>query len=98
NVTEFFRDRDAFLFLRNTILPAILERARTRGRQLRLWSAGCSTGEEAYSLVIAVAELLASELAQWNVRVFATDVDEEAVAFARRGIYKTAVLGALSAS
>ncbi len=96
NVTEFFRDRDAFLFLRHTILPAVLEKGRARGRQLRLWSAGCSTGEEAYSLVIAVAELLGSELAQWNVRVFATDVDEEAVAYARRGIYTHAVLGALS--
>jgi two-component system CheB/CheR fusion protein len=96
NVTEFFRDRDAFLFLRNTVLPELVERGRQRGRQLRFWSAGCSTGEEAYSLVIAVAELLGSELAQWNVRVFATDVDEDAVAYARRGLYPENVLGALS--
>jgi two-component system CheB/CheR fusion protein len=96
NVTEFFRDRDAFLFLRNTVLPDIVERGRKRGRQLRFWSAGCSTGEEAYSLVIALAELLGPELAQWNLRVFATDVDEEAVAYARRGLYPENVLGALS--
>ena len=96
NVTEFFRDRDAFFFLRNTVLPDIVERGRKRGRQLRFWSAGCSTGEEAYSLVIALAELLGPELAQWNIRVFATDVDEEAVAYARRGLYPENVLGALS--
>ncbi len=96
NVTEFFRDRDAFLFLRNTVLPDIVERARKNGRQLRFWSAGCSTGEEAYSLVISLADLLGAELAQWNVRVFATDVDEEAVAFARRGLYPPNVLGAIS--
>jgi len=96
NVTEFFRDRDAFLFLRNTVLPDIVERSRNNGRQLRFWSAGCSTGEEAYSLVISLAELLGAELAQWSVRVFATDVDEEAVAYARRGLYPQNVLGALS--
>jgi two-component system CheB/CheR fusion protein len=96
NVTEFFRDRDAFLFLRNTVLPELVERGRKRGRQLRFWSAGCSTGEEAYSLVIALAEILGPELAQWNIRVFATDVDEEAVAYARRGLYPENVLGALS--
>jgi len=96
NVTEFFRDRDAFLFLRNTVLPDLVERGRSRGRQLRLWSAGCSTGEEAYSLLIGVAEVLGPELAQWNIRVFATDVDEEAMAYARRGLYPENVLGALS--
>jgi len=96
NVTEFFRDRDAFLFLRNTVLPDIVERARHNGRQLRFWSAGCSTGEEAYSLVISLADLLGAELAQWSVRVFATDVDEEAVAYARRGLYPENVLGAVS--
>jgi len=96
NVTEFFRDRDAFLFLRNTVLPELVERGRKRGRQLRFWSAGCSTGEEAYSLVIGLAEILGPELAQWNIRVFATDVDEEAVAYARRGLYPENVLGALS--
>jgi two-component system, chemotaxis family, CheB/CheR fusion protein len=96
NVTEFFRDREAFLFLRNAVLPEIVQRGRKRGRQLRFWSAGCSTGEEAYSLVMAVAEVLGPELPQWNVRVFATDVDDDAVAYARRGLYPENVLGAVS--
>jgi two-component system CheB/CheR fusion protein len=96
NVTEFFRDRDAFLFLRNSVLPDLIERARKHGRVLRLWSAGCSTGEEAYSLVISLADRLGPELPQWNVKVFATDGDEEAVAYARRGLYPENVLGGLS--
>jgi two-component system CheB/CheR fusion protein len=96
NVTEFFRDRDAFLFLRNSVLPELIERARKHGRVLRLWSAGCSTGEEAYSLVISLADRLGPELPQWNVKVFATDGDEEAVAYARRGLYPENVLGGLS--
>lgn len=86
-VTEFFRDPGAFHFLRDTALPEIVERARTRGRTLRLWSAGCATGEEAYSLILTVADLLGPELPEWNVRVFATDLDAQAVAFARRGLY-----------
>jgi two-component system CheB/CheR fusion protein len=86
-VTEFFRDPEAFLFLRNTVLPEIVERARGNGRRLRLWSAGCATGEEAYSLVLTVADLLGRELPEWNVKVFATDLDAQAIAFARRGLY-----------
>jgi two-component system CheB/CheR fusion protein len=92
NVTEFFRDSDAFLFLRNTVIPDVIVRARSQGRTLRFWSAGCSTGEEAFSLVMTVADLLGDEIADWNVRVFATDVDEQAVAFARRGLYPTNVV------
>jgi len=95
NVTEFFRDPEAFLFLRNAVLPQLVERGRAHGRALRLWSAGCSTGEEAYSLVITLADLLGAELPEWNVKVFATDVDEQAIAFARRGLYPPNVLGGL---
>src|SRR5262249_20778271 len=86
---------DAFLFLRNSVLPELIERGRQRGRAMRLWSAGCSTGEEAYSLVITLADLLGNEQPEWNIKVFATDVDEQAVAFARRGLYPPNVLGSL---
>jgi two-component system, chemotaxis family, CheB/CheR fusion protein len=61
-----------------------------------IWSAGCATGEEAYSLAILVAELLGEEESQFSVRIFATDLDAEAVAFARRGIYPASALAALS--
>jgi two-component system CheB/CheR fusion protein len=93
---EFFRDPELFGYLRETILPDLVARARSRGAELRLWSAGCATGEEAYSLAILLAEVLGEELDRFTVRLFATDLDEEAVQFARRGIYPQAALGAVS--
>lgn len=91
-VTEFFRDADLFTHLRDRILSQLIAEARANGYELRLWSAGCATGEEAYSLAILVADLLGDELAQFNVRIFATDLDSEAITFARRGIYPAAAL------
>jgi two-component system CheB/CheR fusion protein len=90
NVTEFFRDPEVFRVLREQGLPDLLAYARTHGGTLRCWSAGCATGEEAYSLAMLVAEALGSELEQFQVRIFATDVDPEAIAFARRGVYPLA--------
>jgi two-component system CheB/CheR fusion protein len=93
-VTEFFRDADLFDFLRHQLLPTLVTSARSRGRELRIWSAGCATGEEAYSLAILVAEALGPEILSFTVRIFATDLDSEAIAYARRGIYPaTAVSG-----
>jgi two-component system CheB/CheR fusion protein len=86
-VTEFFRDAEAFEFIREGVLPVLIERARLRGRVLRLWSAGCATGEEPYSLAIMVAELLGTELPDWNVKIFATDLDEASITYARHGLY-----------
>lgn len=95
-VTEFFRDKELFEYLGGEVMPHLIEEAREQGNQLRLWSAGCATGEEAYSLAILVAEALGDELGRFSVRIFATDLDEEAVAFARRGIYSTQALANLS--
>jgi two-component system CheB/CheR fusion protein len=86
-VTEFFRDRDLFDQLRETVIPQLIADARERDNELRVWSAGCATGEEAYSLAILIADALGDELDAFNVRIFATDVDGEAIAFARRGVY-----------
>ncbi len=91
-VTEFFRDRELFDFLRDELIPELIEKARTQGNQLRIWSAGCATGEEPYSLAILISEALGNELEHFNVRIFATDLDEEAVDFARRGLYPGAAL------
>ncbi|HZS91056.1 MAG TPA: chemotaxis protein CheB [Chloroflexota bacterium] len=96
-VTEFFRDPAVFDYLRTQVLPEVIARARTNGNELRLWSAGCATGEEAYSLAILVADILGEELEQFSVRIFATDLDAEAIAFARRGVYPAAALAALPA-
>lgn len=95
NVTHFFRDPELFDFLRDQILSELMHEARNRGEDLRIWSAGCSTGEEAYSLSIMVSELLAEKEPGLNVRIFATDLDDEAVAFARRGFYSAHALSGL---
>ena len=95
-VTEFFRDPALFDALRDEVLPEMLTRATRRGdRELRLWSAGCATGEEAYSLAILIAEALGPALEEYTVRVFATDLDADAVAHARRGLYPPTALAAL---
>src|SRR5207253_7092780 len=60
-VTDFFRDGDLFAYLREQSLPGLIEHAGGRGIELRLWSAGCATGEEAYSLAILASELLGDD-------------------------------------
>jgi two-component system CheB/CheR fusion protein len=92
NVTQFFRDADAFAYLKSDVLPKLIARARERDRSLRFWAAGCATGEEAYSLAMLIADLLGSELSNWSVKVFATDLDEAAITFARRGLYSNNLL------
>ena len=94
-VTEFFRDQPVWEYLRERVLPGLIDAARTEGRELRFWSAGCATGEEAYSLAILASEALGGALSSVDVRVFATDADPEAIAFARRGLYPAAALAHL---
>jgi len=92
NVTRFFRDASLFAHLRDHLLPELIARARDDTRELRLWSAGCATGEEAYSLAILIADLLGDEREAPGVRIFATDLDDDALAFARRGVYPASAL------
>jgi two-component system, chemotaxis family, CheB/CheR fusion protein len=96
-VTQFFRDRDLFNHLRDIVVPQLIADARGRERELRFWSAGCATGEEAYSLAMLVADALGDEVDQFNVRIFATDVDGDAITFARRGVYPAAAVSELPA-
>lgn len=91
-VTEFFRDPKVFDHLRDHTLPTLIDEARAHGRPLRLWSAGCATGEEAYSLAITVAEAVGDAAPALDVRIFATDIDTAAISFARRGLYPAAAL------
>ncbi|MBV8148617.1 MAG: hypothetical protein JO092_05975, partial [Candidatus Eremiobacteraeota bacterium] len=86
-VTGFFRDAALFNYLRETVFPEIIAEAREKQHELRIWSAGCATGEEAYSLAILLAELLGDALNDVRIRIFATDLDIQAIAFARRGLY-----------
>jgi two-component system, chemotaxis family, CheB/CheR fusion protein len=92
NVTQFFRDPDAFAYLRSDILPNLITQARERDRVLRFWTAGCASGEEPYSLAMLLTDLLGAELSEWSVKIFATDLDEAAISFARRGLYSENLL------
>ena len=87
NVTEFFRDASLFEAFHHDVLPKLIDDAAREQRDLRIWSAGCSTGEEAYSLAILCAAILKETKSSVGIRIFATDLDEQALAFARRGIY-----------
>jgi two-component system, chemotaxis family, CheB/CheR fusion protein len=91
-VTEFFRDPDLFAYLRETVVPDLITQSRKRGNELRIWSAGTATGEEAYSLAIVLSEALGNAMEHFSVRIFATDADADAIAFARRGIYPASAL------
>lgn len=96
-VTGFFRDPEAYKVLKTDIIPELIERGRENGRILRIWSAGCATGEEAYSLAVLFADQLGPEFPEWSVKVFATDLAADAIAFARRGLYPENVLTDLPA-
>lgn len=86
NVTEFFRDLGAWEALHTSVLPSMLQRLKP-GESFRAWSAACASGEEAYSLAILVSDLLREKLSDYDIKIYATDVDEEALTIARRGEY-----------
>jgi two-component system CheB/CheR fusion protein len=86
NVTSFFRDKAGFEYLTSNILPRIVLRQQPAD-PIRVWVPACSTGEEAYSLVICLLEALGTNASDASVQVFGTDVDAEAIAVARRGFY-----------
>lgn len=85
NVTEFMRDKTPFIYFMKVILPEIAERKRKVGSNiLRFWSAGCSCGEEPYSIAICVLEALGKD---WNISIYATDIDEKCLEVAKEGFY-----------
>jgi len=84
NVTSFFRDPDAWDYLRTEILPQVLE--ASNGGVLRVWSAGCSAGQEAYSIAMLLHEEMGSSFRE-RVKIYATDIDEDALNHARQASY-----------
>jgi len=84
-VTQFFRDKEAFEALKDS-LKHLLD-AKRPGESIRVWIAGCASGEEAYSIAIMLSEILGSRIGEHSVQVFATDIDENAIETARKGIY-----------
>jgi two-component system CheB/CheR fusion protein len=89
NVTGFFRDPEAWDYLREEVIPALLAE-RSPEEPIRVWSAGCAGGQEAYSLAIAFADAIGVEAFRQRVKIYATDVDEEALAQARHAAYTPA--------
>ena len=86
NVSRFFRDKEAWDFVAAEIVPRIVERAGETG-PIRIWSAGCATGEEAYTLVMLLCEALGEPRFKEQVKIYATDADDGALAQARLGAY-----------
>ncbi|MFL5390815.1 MAG: CheR family methyltransferase [Myxococcales bacterium] len=85
-VTSFFRDKDTWDELSKRVIPQMLAEKRP-GEEIRAWCAGCATGEEAFSLALTLAEVLGPSFTNQDVKVFGTDVDEKAIAFARHAHY-----------
>jgi two-component system CheB/CheR fusion protein len=87
NVTEFFRDPEVFEALNTIVFPRITQPRRNDRRQVRIWVPGCSTGEEVYSIAIALLEYLGDRSDETSIQIFATDLSESALEKARSGIY-----------
>jgi two-component system, chemotaxis family, CheB/CheR fusion protein len=86
NVTSFFRDPEAWATIASDMIPSILA-SKSEGQPIRIWSAGCASGEEAYTLAILFAEALGESDFHRQVKIYATDVDDGALATARQGAY-----------
>ncbi|MEH1880863.1 CheR family methyltransferase [Nostoc sp.] len=86
NVTTFFRDSSAWEYIGEQILPNLIKNKKT-SEQIRIWSAGCASGEEAYTLAMLTGEILGVEEFRQRVKIYATDVDEDALKHARLALY-----------
>ena len=93
NVTSFFRDVEAWAYLCEELLPALL--ARREGQPIRVGSAGCASGEEAYTVAMVLAEAMGIEEFRDRVKIYATDVDEEALSQARTAAWRSAPVAAV---
>ncbi|UFS69600.1 chemotaxis protein CheR [Geomonas sp. RF6] len=85
--TYFLRDAESYRVLQEELLPELLEARRQGEKRLTIWSAGCSTGEEAYSIAILLERLI-PDLKEWDIRLCATDLNREALEKAQRGVYR----------
>jgi PAS domain S-box-containing protein len=90
SVTNFFRDPAVWQRVEETVVPRLLERKRGTDEHLRVWVPGCATGEEAYTVAMILADAVAGRPGAPNIQIFATDLDEDAIAKARNGYYNAA--------
>jgi two-component system CheB/CheR fusion protein len=96
-VTEFFRDPVIFDNLKEKVFPVLLKN-KPENETIRVWAAGCSTGEEAYTLLMCLYEFLGDKIPAYKIQVFATDISEIAISKARTGIYTRTEADGISAS
>jgi two-component system CheB/CheR fusion protein len=89
-VTNFFRDTEAFKVLEETVIPAIFT-GKPTGSIIRVWTPGCSTGEEAYSIAILLQERIEALMQHYTLQIFATDIDSLAISTARAGLYPSSI-------
>ncbi|MEO5969962.1 MAG: CheR family methyltransferase, partial [Bdellovibrionia bacterium] len=95
NVTHFFRDPEAFKALKEQVFPKLMK-SRAPGVPIRVWSVGCSTGEEAYSIAISLLEFLAEKVSETPVQIFGSDISEQAIQKARLGEYPETIIKEVS--
>lgn len=95
SVTNFFRDPEPFEALEKEVIPQLFQNKRKHD-QVRVWVAGCATGEEAYSVAMLLCEYAAGLDETPQIQVFATDIDEQAIAFARTGLYPNSIAADIS--
>lgn len=88
-VTSFFRDARAYEILKRELRDYLAEK---KDKVIRIWSAGCSTGEEPYTLAIILSDILGSKASEYKIQIFATDIDEHAISFAREAMYPESAL------
>jgi two-component system CheB/CheR fusion protein len=94
-VTSFFRDGSAFGILEEKIIPGLFA-GKSAGSMVRVWCAGCSTGEEAYSIAILIHEHMEAVKQNYNLQLFATDIDNRAIAAARSGVFPASIAADIS--
>lgn len=90
-VTNFFRDREAFETLERTVIQDLCKN-KNSGEQIRAWVAACSTGEEAYSMAMLMEDNATISVMTPSIQIFASDIDERAIAAARAGIYPASIV------
>ena len=95
SVTNFFRDREMYQVLEMQVIPELLQE-KSADSPLRVWVPGCATGEEAYSIAMLFMEQIAATRGARPLQIFATDIDEDALEFARRGVYTASELAEVS--
>lgn len=94
NLTSFFREEHHFEYLKNTVFPSLLEK-NAATQKIRIWSAGCSTGEEPYSIAMVVREFF-EDYDDWDVKVVATDLDSNVIDKGKAGVYDIGRVDGLS--